>query len=83
MVLVFVRELVSFCLMAIHGYFMDYVKCPINKCGFFSLDKAAQEFAGRRTLCTSHPAPMKDEGLRHPAENAVQRKKDHLWMDNN
>ena len=33
-------------------------------------------------MCTSQPAPMEDEVLRHPAENAVQRKKDHLWMDN-
>ena len=29
--------------------------CPIRKCGFFVLDKAAQGFAVRRTQCTSQP----------------------------
>ena len=28
------------------------LKCPIQKCGFFMLDKAAQGFAVRRTQCT-------------------------------
>jgi hypothetical protein len=40
---------------------------------FFSLGKAAQGFAARRTLYVRRS--------RKPAENAVQRKKDHLWMD--
>ncbi len=29
--------------------------CPIQKCGFFVLDKAAQGFAVRRTQRTSQP----------------------------
>ena len=45
----------------------------------FSLDKAAQGF--------SVPALRDKEGVhevhrnREPAENEVQRKKDHVWMD--
>ena len=31
------------------------LKCPIQKCGFFVLDKTAQGFAVRRTECTSQP----------------------------
>ncbi len=31
------------------------LKCPIQKYGFFVLDKAAQGFAVRRTQCTSQP----------------------------
>ncbi len=31
------------------------LKCPIQKWGFFVLDKAAQGFAVRRTHCTSKP----------------------------
>jgi hypothetical protein len=39
--------------------------CPIHKCGFFSLDKAAQGFAVRRTLCTPQ---LEIRGERRPAE---------------
>ncbi len=31
------------------------LKCPIQKCIFFVLDKAAQGFAVRRTQCTPQP----------------------------
>jgi hypothetical protein len=40
--------------------FLGTVECPIHKGGFFSLGKAAQGFAARRTLCAPQPETRYD-----------------------
>jgi hypothetical protein len=45
--------------------FQGAFKCPIHKYGFFSLGKAAQGFAVRRTLCTPQP---ETRGERRPSK---------------
>ena len=45
--------------------FYGTVECPIHKCEFFSLDKAAQGFSSRRTVRTPQP---ETRGERSPVE---------------